>query len=162
MKNIYKKLLFLAPLIKGVPGTAGDFLPQQQISSLNSQLSIQSGNALITLLFFMFIGITILTSTGLVLYNSIFGTSQIEQGQMAYYAAESGIENGILYRLRNPLFTGNLPAVTVNSIPVTINIDSNGIITSTATYGSTVKKMQVNTASSSGALNISSWKEATN
>jgi hypothetical protein len=124
------------------------------------QLSIQSGNALITLLFFMFIGITILTSTGLVLYNSIFGTSQIEQGQMAYYAAESGAENGILYLLRNPSYSGTLPKFFVGTTgQATVSIDSNGIITSTGIYANAIRKIEVRTSSTNGARSITSWKE---
>jgi hypothetical protein len=117
------------------------------------------GNALITLLFFMFIAITILTSTALVLYSSIFGASQVEQGQMAYYAAESGIENGMLYLLRNPSYAGTIPQFSVGSNGQATASISGGIITSAGTYGNAVRKIEVRTASSSGALNITSWKE---
>jgi len=76
----------------------------------------------------------------------------------AYYLAESGAENGMLYLIRKPTYSGALPLILVGSGQIAVNINS-GAITSIGSYGTTVKKIQVNTTFVNGALNISSWKE---
>jgi len=121
-------------------------------------LNNQSGQSLITLLFFMVIGITVISAATLVLAAGILSAGNAEKGMNAYYLAESGAEDGILYLIRKPTYSGTLPSLSVGSGQVSVSINS-GTITSTGTYGTTVKKIQVNTAFVSGAFNISSWKE---
>jgi hypothetical protein len=118
----------------------------------------QPGNALITLLFFMVIGITVITATALVLSANIAGVTTVEQGTDAYYAAESGAENGLLYLLRNTTYSGTLPTFSVGTAQASVTITS-GIITSTGTSGKSIKKIQIQTLDTNGALSVLSWKE---
>ncbi len=119
----------------------------------------QEGQALITLLFFMVIGITVITATALVLSAGILSSSTSEQGLIAYYAAESGAENGILHLLRNPSYSGDLPTLSFESGGnASVNISS-GVITSIGNYGSSIRKIQITTAESNGAFSITSWRE---
>jgi len=118
----------------------------------------QKGQALITLLFFMIIGVAIISSAALVLSAGILSSSTSEQGLAAYYVAESGAEDGILYLLRNPAYSGSLPPVPVGLGQASVSIN-NGTIISTGSYGTTVRKIQIQTTNSGGAFTISSWKE---
>lgn len=118
----------------------------------------QKGQALITLLFFMIIGVTIISSAALVISAGILSSSTSEQGLAAYYAAESGAEEGILYLLRNPAYSGTLPTLSVGSGQASVNINS-GTIISTGSYGAAVRKIQVQTTNTGGAFTVSSWKE---
>lgn len=66
----------------------------------------ERGQALITLLFFTIIGVTVTSAAVvMILINSRSGQKQ-QQGEIAYQIAESGAENGVLRLLRNPDYTG--------------------------------------------------------
>jgi hypothetical protein len=119
---------------------------------------IQSGQALLTLLVFMSIGITMLTAATIVLVTNIFGSVSAEQGLNAYYAAESGAEDGYLHLLRNPSYNGTLPAYTVGDAQTSVII-TNGTIVATGSYGDSVRKIQIQTTNMNGAISITSWQE---
>ena len=121
----------------------------------------QKGQSLITLLFFMVIGITVITSAALIVSADILGASNAQSGIEVYYAAESGVENGILYLLSHPSYNGTLTDFYVGSVKVSVTIQSNGTITSTATSGSTKKIVQAQASYGSGAFSVSNWKENT-
>lgn len=114
------------------------------------------GQSLVTLLFFVIIGITIISAEAIVLYTNILSASTAEQGMDAYYVAESGIEEGLLRAIRDPSYSGG--TLSVGSGSVELNVE-NGVITSTGTYNNAVRKIQVTTTSSNGVLTIDSWKE---
>ncbi len=120
--------------------------------------NLQQGQALMTLLFFMVIGATVIASTAIVIANSMMSGTTIEQSASAYYAAESGVEDGILRLLRNPAYTGNF-TTTVGDGSVTTTVASGGTINAIGTSGSTVRKIQVQTTTTNGQLSVSSWKE---
>jgi len=52
----------------------------------------QKGQALVTLLFFMLIGVAVTSSAIIVLLSNALGTNYSDQGTESYYVAESGIE----------------------------------------------------------------------
>ncbi len=116
----------------------------------------QGGQIFITLLFFVIIGVTIISAEAIVLFTNILSASSTEQGINAYYVAESGAEEALLRLLRNPNYTGG--TITVGSGNAVVQI-SNGTITSTGTYASNIKKIQVQTVNSNGIVSIVSWKE---
>lgn len=118
----------------------------------------EKGQALITLIFFTVIAVIIITAAVSVLFTNNLSTTSAELGQEAYYAAESGAEDGLLRRLRDPNYSDTY------SIPqATITIDStSGIINSIGTAGSTVtasRKIRIQTVYTNGQVTISSWKE---
>src|SRR5437879_2153208 len=88
----------------------------------NKTYNSQNGQALITLVFFMVIGITIISAATLVLSTNVSSAGAAEQGMMAYYAAESGAENGLLRLLRNPGYTGE----SISVVGGTVTIQANG------------------------------------
>jgi len=126
---------------------------------MNRQLKIpiyQKGQIFITMLFFVIIGVTIILAETIVLFTNILSASTTEQGTNAYYVAESGIEEALLRLNRNPGYPGGVLTVGLGSAVIQVG---NGIITAAGTYSNTIKKIQVQTVNSNGALKIVSWKE---
>lgn len=130
------------------------------ISNIKYQISNTKGQALVSLLFISLIGFTIITVAAILVYLNSQSASVVEQGEYAYYVAESGAEEGLLRLLRNPQYAGT-PAgepllVSSGSAEIRVN---NGIITSTGTYKNATRKIQVVTVYNNGVLSINSWKE---
>lgn len=108
------------------------------------------------MLFFVIIGVTIISAEAIVLFTNILSASTTEQGTNAYYVAESGIEEALLRLNRNPGYAGEVLTVGEGNVIIQAN---DGIITATGTYASTIKKIQVQIVNNNGALKIISWKE---
>jgi hypothetical protein len=126
--------------------------------------SPEAGQSLITLLFFMVIGIAVISSAALIVTADLLATSNAEQGISAYYVAESGIENGILYLLRNPQYHGSDIVMPIGTGNATIHFVYDGTaktdtITSTGTNGTTTRVIQAVGSYTTGPLTITSWKE---
>ena len=126
----------------------------------NNSKSLQRGQSLITLLFFMVIGVTVISASALIMTSSILSGSTQQQGTAAYYVAESGVEDAILHLLRNPSYTGGTVPVGLDQATVTVSTSRNtSTITSIGTSGSTVRKIQVVMTVNNGAYSVSSWQE---
>ncbi len=121
------------------------------------------GQALITLLFFTVIGVTV-TSAAVVmlLVNSLSGTKQ-QQGDVAYEVAQSGADNGLIRLLRDPTYTGE--TLTVGNGSATISVTGSGtsgspfVILSKGTNGIFVREVQVTATYQNNLLTVSSRKE---
>jgi type II secretory pathway component PulK len=116
----------------------------------------QKGQAVITLLFFVAISVAIITAMSFIVFNNITAGANIEQGAVAYYAAETGAENALLRLLRDPDYAGE--TMIVDDSTVEIEVDA-GVITSTATFENSVRKIEVQTVYNNNVLTISSWRE---
>jgi hypothetical protein len=121
------------------------------------------GQALVTLLFFMIIGLTITSgAVVMMLVNSNAGT-RLQEGEVAYQVAQSGAENGMIRLLRNPSYAGE--TITVGSGSATITKSGTGvvndpyIITSTGTAGNFVRKVEVRATYVNNLLQVQSQKE---
>lgn len=123
-------------------------------------LNSNSGQALVTLLFFTIIGMTIITSAAVFVYENSQSASVTEQGTYAYYIAESGIEEALLRLLRDPSYSGtsNGQPLSVGEGSVTIDVVG-GTIIATGKYQSVVRKIQAQTVYNNYIFTISSWKE---
>lgn len=119
-----------------------------------------SGQALVTLLFFIIIGMTIIAAAVVFVYENSQAASITEQGIYAYYAAEAGAQEALIRLLRDPNYTGTPIGQTlaVGSGNTTITV-SNGLITSTGSFQNAKRKIQVQTVYNNSILTISSWKE---
>ena len=133
------------------------------------KLDTQKGQSLISLLFFMVIGITVIASATIILITDILAASTAEQSTMAYYAAEGGVEDALLRTLRNPtLVVDPSTPYTISTSDGTASVSitnsvSGGTITdtivSTGTSGSTSRKIQAVTGYVSGQRTVTSWTE---
>ncbi len=116
----------------------------------------QRGQAVVTLLFFMVMSITITTAAVVIVLANAISASTNEQGMTAYYVAESGAEEAVLRLLRNPSYTGG--TLSVGNGTVTINIAS-GTITATGSAYNAKRTVEVRTVYNNGVRSITSWKE---
>lgn len=121
----------------------------------------KNGQALVVLLVFMVVAITITTmAVALVIINAT-AASQVEQGDMALKLAESGAENALLRLVRDPTFTGT-ETFTLGSGSVTATVSgvNPSIITSQAMVGNFVRTTSVSASFVNTVLTIHSWREA--
>ena len=119
----------------------------------------QRGQALITLLFFMIIAISVITTAVILLIVNSRTTSKTERGIQAYYVAEAGAENAVLRLLRNPNYTGETVTIGEGSATITIAGTDPKTITSTGVVGDFAKKVQVVVSYTNNILAVTSWKE---
>ena len=121
---------------------------------------VQRGQALVVLLVFMVIAITLTSAAvGVIIANSQ-AASRVEQGETVYAAAESGAENALLRLLRDPLYTG-VESLTIGqtSATVTVTGTSPKIIVSQAVAGDFKRTIQVIAEFSNTILSVQSWQE---
>jgi len=124
---------------------------------------IERGQALITLLFFTIIGITITSAAVvMILVNSLSGTKQ-QQGEIAYDIAQSGAENGLLRLIRNPTYTGE--TLNVGSGTAIITVTGNGssgnpyVILSKGTTGIFMREEEITATYQNNLLTVTSRGE---
>lgn len=128
------------------------------LHQLRSSQKLQRGHALITLLFFTIIGMSVIASATAVLIANSISTTITDHGQVAYYYAESGAEDALLRLLRNPTYSGSYQTLPAGEGYAYVTVNS-GVIVSIGTSGNTVRKIQVQTTYSQGIVTILSWKE---
>jgi hypothetical protein len=125
----------------------------------------QRGQALITLLFFTVIGVTVTSAAVvMILVNSLSG-AKFQEGMIAYQIAESGAENGLLRLLRNPSYAGESNLAVGSSGLATTTVSGTGtagdpyIITSTGQTGNFIRKIEVRATYVNNLLAVTSRKE---
>lgn len=127
--------------------------------------NMQKGQALISLLFFMVIGITLIVAASIVTLENVSSTSAAEQGTIAYFAAESGIEDALLLVLRYPPtstapYTGGTTTYSQGQATVTVSPSGSTLtITSIGTYQNAIRKVQVQETNGSNGWQVTSWQE---
>ena len=119
----------------------------------------QQGQALITLLFFVIIGITVITAAVTIVLTNSLAASNLEQGYGALNAAESGVENALLRLDRNPNYTGETLSVGAGSATITVSGSSPITILSVGTYYNSIRKIQATVTNTNNAFTVTSWKE---
>lgn len=132
----------------------------------NKFLNIQHGQAMITLVFFVLIAMTISASAVMVMISNSIATSKFEQGNLTYYIAEAGVENAILRLLRNPSYCGEVLPVGTGNATITV-VDGSGGCTGVSPFTITVvgaegnfsRTIQLQATYGTGGLVITSWEE---
>ena len=122
--------------------------------------SCKTGQALITLLFFVIIVITITSGAVVAIIVSSLSADRTQQGTVSYYVAESGIENALLRLLRNPNYSGETLQVGDETAQITVAGDTNKTITSQALVGNSIHTIQVEAQYLNNTLTVLSWKES--
>ena len=117
------------------------------------------GQALVTLLFFMIIAITVTSGAVMIMLSNSLSASKFDQGNSTYYVAESGIENALIRLLRDPNYTGEtLPVDSGNAI-ISISGTNSKTIISIGKIGNFSRTIQVTADYTNNILTIQSWKE---
>lgn len=117
----------------------------------------QSGQALVMLLFFIMIGITITSTAVFVVINNSLATTDTEQGEIARELAETGAENALLQIIRGNFANENI-STPDGSVAISITNGANITIDSVGSSGNYVKHVRV-MASKDGKIDVTSWKE---
>lgn len=118
------------------------------------------GQALITLLFFTLISVTISSAAVVVLMTNSLSGTKFQQGLIAYEIAKSGAENAKLQLLRNPGYQGEV--LTIGDGTVSIQVSSNSgtfTVISTGQIGNFRRKAQVTATYQNYVLTFSQTKE---
>ena len=117
------------------------------------------GQALITLLFFMVIAITITTASVVILFITMSNATKFEQGTRSYYIAESGVENALLRLLRDPSYVGETIAVGEGTATITVTGTTPYIIRSVGEIGNFERTLQAEASYTNGVLSVDEWRE---
>lgn len=123
-------------------------------------MKIEKGQALITLLFFTVISVTISSAAVVILMTNSLSGTKLQQGLIAYEVAKSGIENAKLQLLRNPAYQGE--TLNVGDGTATIQVSSNsGVFTvvSTGRVNNFSRRVQVTGAYQNYVLTFSKMME---
>ncbi len=125
----------------------------------NSEFRIkEKGQALITLLFFVLISLTITTGAIIIIIANSISVSKYQEGTMAYYAAESGVENALLRLLRDPTYLGETLSVGGTTVAIAITGANPKVVIATSS-GNFKRTVQAQMNYNSGYYTFSNWKE---
>lgn len=123
----------------------------------------EQGQALITLLFFAIVGITVTSAAVvMILVNSLSGTKQ-QQGDIALDVAQSGAENGLLRLIRDPSYTGETLSTGGGTAVITVTGSGTSgspyIILSKGTIGNFMREEQITATYQNNLLTVTSRQE---
>ena len=124
--------------------------------SLGYEKNHKKGQALVSLLMFVVVAMTVISTTITTVISNTRAASVEEQSVDAYYVAESGAENALMRLLRDPNYSGETLAVGVNNAIVTVVGNK---ITSIGNVNNLTKKIQVDVSYNDNQMVITSWKE---
>lgn len=119
----------------------------------------EGGQALITLLFFVVISLTITSGAIIIIITNSLSASKLEEGGLAYYTAESGIENALLRLLRDPDYTGGTLVVGDGTATVTVTGVNPKTIVSVGINGNFKRTVSAQMTYADGYYTFSNWKE---
>lgn len=119
-----------------------------------------SGQAVVTVLFVVVIGMLVTTGAIMTLLNAYQSLTNQELGREAFIAAEVGIENGMLRLLRDTSYTGETMALSGGKTAVvTVTQSPNIVMVSTGTATNVSRKIRVDAHIANMAIIVDSWKE---
>jgi hypothetical protein len=121
--------------------------------------TFSSGQTLITILFFMVVAVTIISTAIVLLVKNSQSTTQLAVGMNAYAVAEGGAENAVLRLLRDDSYTGETMTIGDGSAVITVTGGSTKTITSQGQVGNNIKRIQVVVGYTNNILTINSWTE---
>lgn len=117
------------------------------------------GQALVTLLFFSIVAITITSAAVIVTLTQAKTTSAVGVSGEAYYVAESGAENALLRLLRDQAYTGEQLSLGTGVATIQVAGENPKTITSQAIVNGYLRTIQVQADYTNNVLTVLSWKE---
>lgn len=121
--------------------------------------TIQKGQALLTLLVFMIVAVTITTGAIVIIFVNSQSTTKYEESQRAYFTAESGIENAAIRLLRDTTYTGETMAVDDGTATVQVSGSGPYTVVSKGKIGNFTRTIQATMSYTNNVLSVTSWKE---
>lgn len=131
----------------------------QKFKISNFKFQIQKGQALITLLFFVLISLTITSGAIIIIIINSISASKSQEGNLAYYAAESGVENALLRLLRDPNYTGETLTVGTSTVVITVTGANPKTVVAVGQNGNFKRRVSAQMNYNSGYYTFLNWKE---
>jgi hypothetical protein len=125
----------------------------------DEQQNPQSGQALVMLLVFMTMALTLTVAATVVTIVSSQATSKYTLGQEALRIAEAAGENATMRLLRNPNYTGETLSLGSGSATITTSGISPKTITIEGVVSSMHRKIQATATFTGGVVSFSNWSE---
>ncbi len=122
-------------------------------------VALQSGQALVILLFYMIIAITLTTTAVAVVVSNSLSATRNEQGALALQIAEAGAENAIVRLLRSTSYTGETLTIGSGNATVSVSGTSTKTIRSIGVISGFSRTVEVTATLINGVLTVSSWQE---
>lgn len=119
----------------------------------------EQGQALITLLVFMVVGIIITTATVTMAIVSLQSTTEMEISGEVLKIAEAGADNAVLRILRNQSYIGETLIVGNGTATITVSGTTTKTIVSEGVEGNLRRKIQVVGTLSNDIFTVTSWSE---
>lgn len=129
------------------------------IRQAQDKFQIQKGQALITLLFFILISLTITTGAIIIIIINSVSVSRFQEGTLAYYVAESGVENALLRLLRDPDYTGETLTIGTATAVITVTGTNPKTVVVVSQNGNFKRTVQAQMNYNNGYYTFSNWKE---
>lgn len=120
---------------------------------------MRNGQALITILFFMAIGITVATAAVMVTLANAGTTSSYVQGEGALSAAEAGIENAMVRLLRDRAYVGETIVFGNATAVVQVTGDAQKTIRSQGRNSNATRTAVAQISYDDSVLRVTSWRE---
>ena len=119
----------------------------------------KDGQALVVLLFYMIIAITLVTTAVAVVISNSMAVTKTESGIVAMDIAETGAENSIIQVLRNTNYQGETLAIGDGTAVSTVSGTSTKTITTVGSVYGSSRTVQVVASLVNGVLTVTSWQE---
>ena len=120
---------------------------------------LRDGQALVVLLFYMIIAITLVTTAVAVVISNSMAVTKTESGIVAMDIAETGAENSIIQVLRNTNYQGETLAIGDGTAVSTVSGTSTKTITTVGSVYGSSRTVQVVASLVNGVLTVTSWQE---
>lgn len=124
-----------------------------------SNFQFQRGQALITLLFFVLVSLTITSAAIIIIIINHISVSRSQEGTIAYYMAESGVENALLGILRDPNYTGETLTIGTGTAVITVTGTNPKTVVSVGQNGNFKRRVSAQMNYNNGYYTFSNWKE---
>lgn len=126
----------------------------------NSEFRIRErGQALITLLFFVLISLTITSGAIIIIIINSISASKSQEGTLAYYVAESGVENALLRLLRDPNYAGETLTIGTGTAVIAVTGANPKTVVVVGLNGNFKRTVQAEMNYNNGYYTFSNWKE---
>lgn len=121
--------------------------------------NLERGQALVTLLFFSIVAITITSAAVMITLSQTKTGSTIGLSHEVYYLAESGAENALLRLLRDSSYNGEQIILPNGTILIQITGTNPKTVISQASASGIIRRVKVVADYTNTILTVLSWKE---
>jgi type II secretory pathway component PulK len=122
-------------------------------------LNNQKGQALVTLLVFVAVAVTITSGAIIASVVNLDATASIASADRALRVAESGAEEAMLRIVRNPSYSGGTISLDNGTATVTVTGDTTKTVVSEGSVGKFKRKISVTGSLSNNVFTPTSWTE---